>query len=55
MLRTGSDYLEALRDGRRIYVGGELVRDVTSQRSATPRVRSAQSTTASARPNTSML
>src|SRR5947209_7187601 len=30
MLRTGSDYLEALRDGRRIYVGSELVRDVTS-------------------------
>ncbi len=30
MLRTGSDYLEGLRDGRRIYVGSELVRDVTA-------------------------
>jgi 4-hydroxyphenylacetate 3-monooxygenase len=30
MLRTGSDYLEALRDGRRIYIGSELVRDVTT-------------------------
>jgi 4-hydroxyphenylacetate 3-monooxygenase len=30
MLRTGSDYLEALRDGRRVYIGSELVRDVTS-------------------------
>jgi 4-hydroxyphenylacetate 3-monooxygenase len=29
MLRTGQDYLHALRDGRRVYVGGELVRDVT--------------------------
>ncbi len=32
MLRSGSDYLEALRDGRRIYVGSELVRDVTAHR-----------------------
>lgn len=30
MLRAGSDYLAAIRDGRRIYVGNELVRDVTS-------------------------
>jgi 4-hydroxyphenylacetate 3-monooxygenase len=30
MLRTGQHYLESLRDGRRIYVGGELVRDVTT-------------------------
>jgi 4-hydroxyphenylacetate 3-monooxygenase len=30
MLRTGSDYLNALRDGRRIYIGSELVRDVTT-------------------------
>jgi len=29
MLRAGNDYLEAIRDGRRIYVGNELVRDVT--------------------------
>jgi 4-hydroxyphenylacetate 3-monooxygenase len=29
MLRSGSDYLEGLRDGRTIYLGGELVRDVT--------------------------
>lgn len=30
MLRTGSDYLESLRDGRRIYIGSELVTDVTT-------------------------
>ena len=29
MLRTGNDYLAAIRDGRKIYVGNELVRDVT--------------------------
>lgn len=30
MLRTGDDYLASLRDGRRVYVGGELVTDVTA-------------------------
>src|SRR5262245_447052 len=30
MLRTGDDYLSELRDGRKIYVGRELVRDVTA-------------------------
>jgi 4-hydroxyphenylacetate 3-monooxygenase len=30
MLRAGNDYLAAVRDGRRIYVGNELVRDVTT-------------------------
>lgn len=29
MLRTGNDYLSAIRDGRKIYMGGEIVRDVT--------------------------
>src|ERR1700723_546703 len=29
MLRSGLEYLEGLRDGRRIYLGGELVKDVT--------------------------
>src|SRR6202050_2307274 len=29
MLRSGAEYLEGLRDGRRVYLGGELVRDVT--------------------------
>ena len=29
MLRTGADYLAAIKDGRKIYVGSELVRDVT--------------------------
>jgi len=29
-LRTGEDYLRALRDGRRIYVDGQLVTDVTT-------------------------
>ena len=30
MLLAGQDYLESIRDGRRVYVGGELVRDVTT-------------------------
>jgi 4-hydroxyphenylacetate 3-monooxygenase len=30
MLRTGDDYLASIKDGRKIYLGGELVRDVTS-------------------------
>lgn len=30
MLRTGDDYLASLHDGRQVYVGGELVTDVTS-------------------------
>ena len=29
MLKTGADHLESLRDGRRVHIGGELVRDVT--------------------------
>jgi 4-hydroxyphenylacetate 3-monooxygenase len=31
-LRTGADYLRSLRDGRRVFVDGELVSDVTSHR-----------------------
>ena len=30
MLLTGEDYLESIRDGRRVYVGSELVDDVTT-------------------------
>jgi 4-hydroxyphenylacetate 3-monooxygenase len=30
MLRTGAEYLESLRDGRRVYLGAELITDVTS-------------------------
>ena len=30
MLLTGKEYLESIRDGRRVYVGGELVNDVTT-------------------------
>jgi aromatic ring hydroxylase len=30
VIRTGEQYLESLRDGRRVYCGGELIRDVTS-------------------------
>ena len=30
MLMTGQQYLESIRDGRRIYVGSELVNDVTT-------------------------
>jgi 4-hydroxyphenylacetate 3-monooxygenase len=29
-MRTGQQYLESLRDGRRVYVGGELIDDVTA-------------------------
>ena len=30
MLMSGEDYLESIRDGRRVYVGSELVEDVTT-------------------------
>ena len=30
MLMTGQEFLESIRDGRRVYVGGELVEDVTA-------------------------
>lgn len=30
MIRTGQQYLESLRDGRRVYCDGELIRDVTA-------------------------
>lgn len=30
MLKTGSEYLESLRDGRKVYIGDELVEDVTA-------------------------
>jgi len=30
MLRTGQQYLDSLRDGRRIYLGDELITDVTT-------------------------
>ncbi len=29
MLLTGEEYLDSIRDGRRVYVGSELVEDVT--------------------------
>jgi len=30
MLMTGSEYLESIRDGRRVYIGSERVGDVTT-------------------------
>src|SRR5690554_6258087 len=30
MLRTGKEYLASLRDGRQIYIGDELITDVTT-------------------------
>ncbi|BBE70908.1 4-hydroxyphenylacetate 3-hydroxylase family protein [Oharaeibacter diazotrophicus] len=30
MIRTGADYIESIRDGRAVYVGGEKVKDVAS-------------------------
>lgn len=29
-MRTGKEYLASLRDGRRVYVGGELIEDITT-------------------------
>ena len=29
MMKTGAEHLESLRDGRRVYIGNELVKDVT--------------------------
>jgi len=29
-MRTGQQYLQSLRDGRQVYVGGELIEDLTS-------------------------
>jgi len=40
MLRTGNDYIEGLRDGRRIYIDGELVTDVTTHPAFRNAVRS---------------
>lgn len=30
MIRTGSEYLQSIRDGREVYINGERVRDVTA-------------------------
>src|SRR5215831_17279200 len=30
MLMTGKEYLDSIRDGRRVYIGGEVVEDVTA-------------------------
>ena len=30
MLKTGEQHLESLRDGRKVYIGSEEVRDVTT-------------------------
>ena len=30
MLMTGKEYLGSIRDGRRAYIGGELVEDITA-------------------------
>ena len=30
MLKTGQQHLESLRDGRKVYIGDELVEDVTT-------------------------
>ena len=31
MLMTGQDYLDSIRDGRRVYLGGELVEEELQQ------------------------
>lgn len=43
MLRTGKQYLKALQDGRQVYLGGELVTDVTTH----PAFRNAAASVAS--------
>jgi hypothetical protein len=30
MIRTGAQYRDSIRDGRRVYIGGERVKDVTT-------------------------
>ena len=30
MLKTGAEYLESIRDGRKVYIGSEEVTDVTT-------------------------
>ena len=30
MLKTGAEYLESIRDGRKVYIGSEVVTDVTT-------------------------
>jgi 4-hydroxyphenylacetate 3-monooxygenase len=42
MLMTGKEYLESIRDGRKVYVGSELVEDVTTH----PAFRNAAATCA---------
>ena len=39
-IRTGAAYLAALRDGRQIWLDGELIRDVTTDRRLAPAARS---------------
>lgn len=39
MLRSGQDYLETLRDGRRILIGSEVVEDVTTHPAFAPAAR----------------
>src|SRR5436305_10904455 len=39
-MRTGSDYLRSLNDGRRVFVDGELVEDVTRHRAFREAARS---------------
>ena len=31
-IRTGKNYIESLRDGRQMWIDGELVKDVTKDR-----------------------
>ena len=39
MIRTGEQYLESLRDGRRVLCGGEMIDDLTThpKTAASPR------------------
>ena len=39
-MRTGSEYLRSLNDGRQVFVDGECVKDVTTHRAFREAVRS---------------
>jgi hypothetical protein len=53
-VKTGADHLAALRDGREVYIDGELVPDVTTHRpSAMPCIPPPRSTTIRPGPRTS--
>ena len=35
MIRTGSQYIDSIRDGREVYLNGERIKDVSQRASTT--------------------